>query len=132
LMRGRHGEFPQYHTSADNLDFIAPERLSESLHVLADIIDVLDGNHTYLNTEPYGEPQLGSRGLYRALGGTHIADLQLALLWVLNLSDGQHSLLDIAERARMPFPSIRTAADMLHQHGLLLEQQPTKSAPASD
>lgn len=119
LMRGRHGQFPEYHTSADNLGFVSPERLGESLRVLAGVLDVLDGNQTYVNLEPYGEPQLGSRGLYRATGGTHIADLQLALLWVLNLSDGRHSLLDIAETSRMPFASIRVAADLLSSHGLL-------------
>lgn len=118
-MRGRHGLFSQYHTSADNLDFVRPEHLAESLSVLRDVIDVLQGDETYRNLQPFGEPQLGSRGLYRALGGTSIADLQLALLWVLNLSDAEHSLLDIAERARMPFSTIRSAADMLFQHQLL-------------
>jgi aminopeptidase-like protein len=119
LMRGRHGLFSQYHTSADNLDFVRPEHLAESLSVLRDVIDVLQSDETYRNLQPFGEPQLGSRGLYRALGGTSIADLQLALLWVLNLSDAEHSLLDIAERARMPFSTIRSAADMLFQHQLL-------------
>jgi aminopeptidase-like protein len=123
-MRGRHGQFPQYHTSADNLSFIDPARLGESLRVLTDILSALEGNQTYLNLAPCGEPQLGSRGLYRALGGTSIADMQLALLWVLNLSDARHTLLDIAERAHMPFSTIRTAADLLFQHGLL-SQQPT-------
>jgi aminopeptidase-like protein len=111
--------FPQYHTSADNLGFVAPERLIESLRVLIDVVEALDGNQTYVNLAPDGEPQLGSRGLYRALGGTQIADLQLALLWVLNLSDARHSLLDIAERANMPFSTIRAAADLLSGHGLL-------------
>ena len=101
------------------MGFIAKERLAESYNVLSQIIDVLDGNQRYVNLEPYGEPQLGSRGLYRATGGTHIADLQLALLWVLNLSDGRHSLLDIAETSRMPFASICVAADLLSKHGLL-------------
>jgi aminopeptidase-like protein len=119
LMRGRHGQFPEYHTSADNLGFIAKERLAESFNVLSQMIDVLDGNQRYLNLEPYAEPQLGNRGLYRATGGTQIADLQLALLWVLNLSDGRHSLLDIAETSRMPFATIRVAADLLSKHELL-------------
>lgn len=119
LMRGRHGLFPQYHTSADNLDFIRAEHLVESLNVLRSVVDVLDGDEKYRNLQPFGEPQLGSRGLYRALGGTSIADLQLALLWVLNLSDGEHGLLEIAERARMPFQTIRSAADILLQHQLL-------------
>ncbi|MDP9148711.1 MAG: DUF4910 domain-containing protein [Myxococcota bacterium] len=121
LMRGRHGQFSQYHTSADDLDFVSPDRMRESLHVLRSIVDVLDGNAAYRNLQPFGEPQLGRRGLYRATGGTHIADLQLALLWVLNLSDGQHTLLDVAERSRLGFGAIRAAADVLAAHGLLEE-----------
>ena len=119
LMRGRHGQFPEYHTSGDNLGFVSPERLAESWKILAEIVGVLEGDLRYRNLEPYGEPQLGKRGLYRAMGGTSIPDLQFAMLWVLNLSDGQHSLLDVAERSGLRFESIRVAADLLRQHALL-------------
>jgi aminopeptidase-like protein len=122
LMRGRHGMFPEYHTSADNLSLISAPRLLESLRVLGDIVSLLNGNAAYRNLAPYGEPQLGKRGLYQAMGGTNIPDLQLALLWVLNLSDGRHTLLDIAERARMDFRAIRHAADLLLAHDLLAER----------
>jgi aminopeptidase-like protein len=118
-MRGRHGQFPEYHTSGDNPSFVSPERMAESLTVMHDIAHVLLGNATYVNLAPYGEPQLGKRGLYRAIGGTSIPDLQMALLWVLNLSDGRRSLLDVAERSHMSFRSIRAAADVLVEHGLL-------------
>jgi aminopeptidase-like protein len=121
LMRGRHGQFPEYHTSGDNLAFVSAERMAESFRVCRDIVDVLEGNLRYRNLAPEGEPQLGKRGLYRALGGTQIPDLQLSLLWVLNLSDGEHSLLDIAERSGKPFGTIRAAADLLIAHGLLAE-----------
>jgi aminopeptidase-like protein len=119
LMRGRHGRFPEYHTSADDLSFVSAERLAESWRMLARIVDVLDGNRRYRNLAPYGEPQLGRRGLYRAMGGTDIPDLQMALLWVLNLSDGSHALLDVAERSGIDFTAIRAAATLLEQHGLL-------------
>jgi aminopeptidase-like protein len=119
LMRGRHGQFPEYHTSGDNLGFCSPERIGQSLRVCRSIVEVVEGNGAYVNLAPYGEPQLGRRGLYRALGGIDIPDLQLALLWTLNLSDGQHTLLDIAERAHMTFHAIRAAADLLVEHGLL-------------
>lgn len=119
LMRGRHGEFPEYHTSADDLSFVSPERLAESLEVMLDIIDVIEADRRYVNLAPHGEPQLGARGLYRAAGGTAIPDLTLAMLWVLTLSDGQHSLLDIADRSALPFASISTAADLLHSAELL-------------
>jgi aminopeptidase-like protein len=119
LMRGRHGQFPEYHTSADNLSFVAAERLAESSTVVAGIVDLIEANRRYRNLCPYGEPQLGRRGLYRALGGTDIPNLQFAMLWALCLSDGEHTLLDIAERAALPFPSLRAAADLLERHGLL-------------
>ena len=119
LMRGRHGQFPEYHTSADDPAFVSAERLAESLGVLAEIVDVVDGDRRYRNLAPEGEPQLGKRGLYRAMGGTNIPNLQFAMLWVLNLSDGQHGLLDVAERAAMDFSTVRAAADLLGQHGLL-------------
>jgi aminopeptidase-like protein len=119
LMRGRHGMFPEYHTSGDDLGFVSAARIGESIGVLRSVLEVLERDGTYVNLAPYGEPQLGRRGLYRALGGTSIPDLQMALLWVLNLSDGEHSLLDIAERARMNFRSVRAAADLLLEHELL-------------
>lgn len=120
LMRGRHGMFPEYHTSGDDLSFVKPERLAESFEVLRTAIEVLDGDRRYKNLEPFGEPQLGKRGLYRAMGGTSIPDLQFAMLWVLNLSDTEHSLLDVAERAQLPFASVKAAADLLLGHGLLV------------
>ncbi|MDB4974539.1 MAG: peptidase [Myxococcaceae bacterium] len=121
LMRGRHGQFAEYHTSADNLSFVSSARMLESLGLLRKIVRMLEGNLSYRNLQPWGEPQLGKRGLYKAMGGTDIPGLQLALLWVLNLSDGRHSILDIAERAKLSFDTIRHAADLLLQHDLLGE-----------
>jgi len=121
LMRGRHGQFPEYHTSADNLDFVSQARLAESFEVLSRLIAVVDGDRRLINTAPYGEPQLGSRGLYGALGGTQIPDAQLAMLWILNLSDGEHSLLDIAERAQIAFEAVASTAAVLEEHGLLVD-----------
>jgi aminopeptidase-like protein len=121
LMRGRHGQFPEYHTSADDRSFISETQLIESFEVLSRILDVVDRDRTMCNVEPFGEPQLGSRGLYRALGGTDIADAQLSMLWILNQSDGTRSLLDIAERSGMRFASISATAQLLEQHGLLTD-----------
>jgi aminopeptidase-like protein len=120
LMRTPHGEFPEYHTSADDLDLVRPENLAESLAVLAQVVEVLEGNASYVNRFPKGEPQLGRRGLYGGLGGgAEGRERQLAMLWVLNLSDGDLSLLDIADRAGLPFPATRQAADLLLEHDLL-------------
>jgi aminopeptidase-like protein len=119
LMRSVWGSFPQYHTSADNLDFIQPLQLSRSLRVCAAIVDVLENDRRYLNQNPFCEPQLGRRNLYRPIGGD-ARGMDMARLWVLNLCDGEHSLLDIAERSGLPFALIRDAADQLSQSALLV------------
>jgi aminopeptidase-like protein len=119
LMRSHYGQFPEYHTSADNLDFVAPTALADSFATILSVFNVLEHNRTYVNLNPKCEPQLGRRGLYRAMGGTHIKQLQMAMLWVLNLSDGGPSLLDIAERSGLAFDLIKDAADLLLRHDLL-------------
>lgn len=119
LMRSVWGSFPQYHTSADNLDFIQPQQLAESLRVCAAVIDVLENNRRYCNQNPYCEPQLGKRDLYHSTGGSVVGNEISARLWVLNFSDGQHSLLDIADRSGLPFAALSDAAQVLRQAGLL-------------
>jgi aminopeptidase-like protein len=122
LTRTPWGRYPEYHTSADDLSFISADRLAESLEVYLRIVDVLEGNRAYVNLSPVGEPQLGRRGLYGSLGGaTDGRDRELALLWVLNQSDGRHSLLDIAERSGVAFDRLRQAADALLEATLLRE-----------
>ena len=122
LSRSTHGRFVEYHTSADDLQLVQPAFLAESLEKYLAVIHVLEQDGVYVNTQPKCEPQLGRRGLYRAIGaaGGTRSD-EMALLWVLNLSDGRHSLLDIAERARLPFDSIARAARALQPAGLLRE-----------
>lgn len=119
LMRGQHGKFAEYHTSADDLTFVKEQNLESSLRLLERVLSMLDGNRTFKNLRPYGEPQLGKRGVYRALGGTDIADTQLAIFWVLALSDGSRSLLDIADRSGLSFELIREAAAILESTELL-------------
>ena len=121
LSRSTHGHFPEYHTSADDLTLVRPEYLTESLTAYLDVIDVLEGNRRYRNQSPRGEPQLGRRGLYRALGATTRKADEMAVFWTLNLSDGGYTLLDIARRARLPFAQVRRAADALVECGLLAE-----------
>jgi aminopeptidase-like protein len=123
LMRSPHGRYPQYHTSGDDLDFVDPQALADSLLTLLSVFEVLEHDGRFLNLNPKCEPQLGRRGLYAGVGGTGIRDLQMAMLWVLNLSDGGNSLLDIAHRARLPFGTIRQAAALLQRHELLAPVQ---------
>jgi aminopeptidase-like protein len=122
LMRTPWGRYPEYHTSADSMELVRPEALVDSLVTTLRIFDALERNATYTNLSPKGEPQLGRRGLYRSLGGFADAGAaELAMLWVLNLSDGGHSLLDIAERSGCSFQAVRHAADLLEEHALLRE-----------
>jgi aminopeptidase-like protein len=114
-----HGEFAEYHTSADDPDLVDPERLGGAVQRLLETFEVLEGESRWRNLSPYGEPQLGRRGLYGSLGGSGGRDRELALLWVLNQSDGEASLLDIAERAGIPFARVRWAAEELETAGLL-------------
>lgn len=120
LMRSVWGTFSEYHTSADNLEFVQPKNLGESLHLCLQITNVLENNRRFRNLNPYCEPQLGKRNLYGATGGGQgITEEIDARLWVLNLSDGHHSLLDIAERSGMSFSSILEAAELLQAASLL-------------
>ena len=122
LSRSSHGQYPEYHTSEDNLGLVRPEYLQESFETYIDVIDVLEHNRTYVNQNPKCEPQLGKRALYNNVGATSTAKpKEMALLWVLNLSDGEHDLLQIAERSGKPFYEIRDAAAALLCCGLLQE-----------
>ena len=121
FQRSMFATTPQYHTSADNLDFIRADHLALSYRLIATTIDVIENNAVYRSTMPYCEPQLGKRGLYNAIGGDKDAVARnMAMLWVLNLSDGTNSLLDIAQRADLPFAMVHNAALLLREHGLLV------------
>ena len=121
-MRTPHGQFPEYHTSADNLDFVKPENLGVSLSLYLNVLDMLENNIKFLNTHPKCEPQLGKRGLYGKIGGNYDSHtFQLAMLWVLNQSDGLNSLLDICKKSNMSFDLIRNVAHALANKNLLRE-----------
>lgn len=120
FMRAQHGQYPEYHSSADNLDFVKAESLTQSYGRCLEVLELLEGNRTYMNQNPKCEPQLGRRGLYRAVAGQQEKQwTELALFWVLNASDGHHTLLAIAERAGLPFRKIQSAVDALLEVGLL-------------
>jgi aminopeptidase-like protein len=121
LCRSREGEFEEYHSSADDLELVRPEQLEAALNSVLEILDVVETDRRYLNLAPKGEPQLGKRDLYPKMGGPSAEEEQLAMLWVLNQSDGGNSLLDIAERSGIPFASLRRSAEKLLEAGLLAE-----------
>ncbi len=147
LTRTPWDRYAEYHTSADDLSFIGAEALAGSLAAYLATAAVLEegavrsnaeatsssvrtrspavaasaGGRRYCNLEPFGEPQLGRRGLYGGLGGAGRGDFEIAMLWVLNQSDGEHSLDDIAERSGLPPGVVGEAADALREAGLLEE-----------
>jgi aminopeptidase-like protein len=130
LSRTPWGRYPEYHTSADDLTFIRAGALAGSLARYLEVVDLLEGDRVYRNLYPWGEPQLGRRGLYSSIGGGEDGRRrQLALLWVLNQADGSSSLLAIAERSGLPFAEVREAADALLAAGLLEEVADAEGAP---
>ena len=122
LSRTPFGEYPEYHTSADNMEFVSADSLADSYEKIRSVIDMLEGNRIYVSRNQKCEPQLGKRGLYFSAGANEIV-----LLWVLNMSDGGNSLLDIAERSGLPFSAVQEAAQTLAKSGLLAE----RSEPAA-
>jgi len=123
LSRSSHGQYPEYHTSADNLELVKPQYLKESFETFVDVFDVLENNRAYVNLNPKCEPQLGKRGLYSSVGAPEGQKIkEMALLWVLNLSDGGYNLLDIAERSGESFRDIQNAARALLDCELLREK----------
>jgi aminopeptidase-like protein len=121
LQRSAFGTFPEYHTSADNLDFIRPEHLAASHDLILQAIEIVEDDWTPLNLSPKGELQLGRRGLYGSIGGTRSEESTMALLWVLNLADGRHSLLAMAERSGIRFRVLAEAARRLREAGLVAD-----------
>ncbi|HVL57649.1 MAG TPA: DUF4910 domain-containing protein [Burkholderiaceae bacterium] len=130
LMRTPYGCYPQYHTSADDLDFIRPESLAATLAVCRDVLARADLVATWRNLQPFGEPQLGRRGLYDSIGGENDKKTaQMALLWMLSYSDGEHSTLDISELSGLPLDVLHRAAGRLRDADLLA---PTDRPAARD
>jgi aminopeptidase-like protein len=120
--RTPYSQYPEYHTSADDLNFVKPQSLAQSLRRCQEAVDILERNRRFVSQNPHCEPQLGKRGLYRFIGGqAGEKEMEMAILWTLNLSDGRHSLLDIAVRAKLPFARIHAAAAALVQTDLLKE-----------
>ena len=133
LSRTPHGRFPEYHTSADDLALVRPAALADSFTTCLNVLALVEDNRTYVNQQPKCEPQLGKRGLYRMTGGHQDERAEeRAILWVLNLSDGRHTLLDVAERSGVPFAELHRAADLLVAHDLLREAPASPPSPRDE
>lgn len=120
LMRTKYGEFKEYHTSLDNKEFISFEKLEESVNTYYEIVQAFEKEPLYKNIAPYGEPQLGRRGLYRSLSTNNYLEKDLeAIFWMLNLADGTHDLEWIAEKSGIDLVTITKVAEELRNVGLL-------------
>jgi aminopeptidase-like protein len=128
LTRSVNGGYPQYHTSADDLALITPAALQESLATCQRMVEIMEGNQHFLSLNPKGEPRLGSRGLYRSMGGQEPLESEHAMLWVLNQADGTQSLLDIARRSGVGFESLQRAAQALQATGLIKTKRAASAA----
>lgn len=119
LTRTPNGLYDAYHSSADDMTLVKPAALEGALAALIDLMAVTDANRRWQNLSPKGEPRLGKRGLYGAVGGAGPSDQERALLWLLNQSDGEHDLIDIARRSGSPLAALIHGAQALHAAGLL-------------
>lgn len=121
LTRTSYAEYPEYHTSADDLSLINADTLRESLDMYGRILQMLEVNRRYLNVNPKCEPQLGKRGLYNNVGGDHSGkDVQMAMLWLLNYSDGTYTVLDICEMSGLDYSIMEVAIRRLVDAKLLI------------
>ncbi len=139
ICKDKYFEYEQYHTSLDDLEFVTAGQLGQTLEVYLTVVEILEADRRYLSLRPYGEPQLGRRGLYPSLGGSQVpptardpgawtgqappapADPVDAMLWFLFLADGRHSLLDMAGRSGVPFFQLAGVAGELARAGLVEE-----------
>ena len=120
LSRSMHGTYPEYHTSADDLDFVDDDTLANTVELVMAAIDAIDGEPRYRNVAPHGEPQLGRRGLYGSVGGAITTkSSEMAVLWLLAYSDGEHSVPDIAQLSKLPINALQDAAEALVKADLL-------------
>src|SRR5699024_3317011 len=121
LMRSKHGDYKEYHTSADNKEFISFEAMEQAVEKYLQIIELLEWNDKYLNTMPYGEPQLGKRGLYPTVSKKGVHHHIDAMMWILNYSDGKHDLIDIAEKSNISVQELMKSTKVLLKEGILVK-----------
>jgi aminopeptidase-like protein len=124
LTRTPPGGFPENHTSDDDMRLMSPGALGDSLDAYLDVVRILETDLVHVSTSPYGEPQLGRRGLYAGVGGPHRSRREMATLWLLSLCDGRHGLLDVAERSGLPYADLLDAVGPLVDAGLLTPGRP--------
>lgn len=118
LMRTKYGCYPEYHTSADNLDFVTPQALADSLEMYIRCLDVLENNHKYVATV-LCEPQLGKRGLYPTLSKKTSYSSFRSMKNLISYCDGALDLVSIAEKIKCPVSQLFPIVEKLVEHNLL-------------
>jgi len=124
LARTPNGEYEEYHTSDDDVDFISAAHLADTLAALAEIVDAVDADITLVRTEPRGEPQLSRHDIEASMSRSLLRrgdEAKQALFWLLNLADGHHGLIDIAERSGLEIGLLAETATALMDARLLHE-----------
>ena len=120
IMRTMYGRYPQYHTSADNKSLMDFQAMAASVEKYLEVINLIENNHKFINLYPYGEPQLGPRGLYPTLGSQKEVQTEVAaIMWLLNMSNGRNDLIDIATESGISFKLLIKASEKLLAQGLL-------------
>jgi len=118
LMRTKYGEYPEYHTSGDNMDIISSDELDKSLEKLKLCIDIIENNRIYKSTV-LGDPQLGKRGLYPTISTKTSSLNVITMMNILSFCDGHHDLLWIAEKIGKPIMELFPIVETLFQNDLL-------------
>ena len=118
LMRTKYRRYPEYHTSADNLNFITPKALFESLEMYKLCIKILEKNFKYITTMPC-EPQLEKRGLYPTLSIKTSGNSVRDMMDILAYCDGKNDLLNIAEKINRPIWTLFPIVEQLLNNNLL-------------
>ncbi len=120
LMRTRYGKYKEYHTSADNRDFISFDAMEETVKKYIEITGMIENNFTYKNKFPRCEPNLGKRGLYPTIGSEKkTGDSIAAMMWLLNLSDGDNDMISISQRSGIKFSELDECAKRLIEKNLI-------------
>ena len=116
--RSKYGEFPEYHTSADNLDLISPEGLQGAYDVMVKVIHTLENNF-YYRMRCKGEPQLGKRGLYPSISQKGAYDAVISLCDFIAYADGKNDLIGISDIIGVPTTELISVKDKLIDNELL-------------
>jgi aminopeptidase-like protein len=120
MVKGMYYQYAEYHTSADNKELISFEAILETADIYSKIAMAFELNACYINNMPFGEPQLGKRGLYPNLSTKAQSQLVMdQILYLLSYGDGKTNLLTIAEKANISILEFKTALEQLTQAGLL-------------